>query len=130
MMLARVLAATIALAPIAVVTAVPAAAQYYGGGGGGYGGYGGDDDYPPPQRRYRQPAPDYPPPQGYPPPYRPPPQGYRPPPPPPGPGYGRPGGSVCVTSRGSCPTGMVFPRGAPCACEIPGFGKKRGAIGY
>jgi hypothetical protein len=33
---------------------------------------------------------------------------------------------LCVTSRGSCPTNL--PRNAPCGCEIPGFGFKRGAV--
>jgi hypothetical protein len=36
-------------------------------------------------------------------------------------------GSVCVTARGHCGTG---PLNAPCECSIPGFGPKRGAIGY
>lgn len=46
--------------------------------------------------------------------------------------YGRPrarrGGSLCVTARGNCPY-PPSPLNAPCACEIPGFGIKRGAIG-
>ena len=37
-------------------------------------------------------------------------------------------GSVCVTARGTCPT-RPGPFNAPCGCEIPGFGLKRGAIG-
>ena len=41
---------------------------------------------------------------------------------------GRGGGSICVTARGSCPTGFAPPN-APCACDIPGFGIKRGAVG-
>ena len=111
--LAGVVAATIA--------AVPAAAQY----GGGYGGYGGggygsryyDEEYDAPRRR--------------------------PPPPPyggaygqqPGPygrsGYGPPPqrlGSICVTARGNCPW-RPSPINAPCGCNVPGFGFKRGAIG-
>lgn len=39
---------------------------------------------------------------------------------------GRRGGGYCVTSRGSCPA--AGPPGAPCRCEIPGFGRKRGII--
>ena len=51
--------------------------------------------------------------------------------------YDRPGrgsyrqgrmGSVCVTARGDC--GGAGPLNAPCECYIPGFGPKRGAIGY
>lgn len=42
--------------------------------------------------------------------------------------FGRRGGSICVTSRGNCPT-RPAPFNAPCGCEIPGFGFKRGAIG-
>lgn len=38
-------------------------------------------------------------------------------------------GSLCVTSRGSCPTGQRLPANSPCGCNIPGFGYKRGAIG-
>lgn len=70
-----------------------------------------------------------------------------PPPPPPGPpGWGRGGwdrgwgpppprggerfGSVCVTSRGNCNAGFRAPRNTPCRCFIPGFGEKRGAIGF
>jgi hypothetical protein len=39
-------------------------------------------------------------------------------------------GSVCVTARGSCPAGGVVPINTPCGCHIPGFGPKRGAVGY
>jgi hypothetical protein len=35
-------------------------------------------------------------------------------------------GSVCVTARGDC----GGPINSPCECYIPGFGPKRGAIGY
>jgi hypothetical protein len=38
-----------------------------------------------------------------------------------------PRGSICVTSRGNCAS-RPAPRGAPCSCEIPGFGLKHGAI--
>ena len=38
------------------------------------------------------------------------------------------GGGICVTSRGNCMT-RPGPFNAPCGCEIPGFGFKRGAIG-
>ena len=44
-------------------------------------------------------------------------------------GYGRGLGRVCVTARGNCPT-RPAPLNASCGCEIPGFGFKRGAIGY
>ena len=37
-------------------------------------------------------------------------------------------GHICVTARGNCPT-RPGPFNAPCGCEIPGFGFKRGAIG-
>jgi len=37
-------------------------------------------------------------------------------------------GSLCVTARGDCPTPPA-PDNAPCGCEIPGFGYKRGQIG-
>jgi hypothetical protein len=66
----------------------------------------------------------------------------RPPPPPPDDLYDRPryreryrvgrprwGDSVCVTARGTCLT-PPGPPNAPCGCEIPGFGYKRGQIGY
>ncbi len=46
-----------------------------------------------------------------------------------GEGYGRGFGRVCVTARGNCPT-RPAPLNASCGCEIPGFGFKRGAIGY
>ncbi|GJD29037.1 hypothetical protein PMNALOAF_0269 [Methylobacterium adhaesivum] len=38
------------------------------------------------------------------------------------------GGSLCVTARGNCVT-RPAPYNAPCGCEIPGFGYKRGAVG-
>ncbi|KQT59716.1 hypothetical protein ASG52_20235 [Methylobacterium sp. Leaf456] len=83
------------------LVAGPAAAQYR---------Y--DDGYGPPRR--------YAPPPGY---Y------YEPPAPPahvrrPD---GDPRGSLCVTARGSCPTWLAPPN-APCACDIPGFGTKRGGV--
>lgn len=46
-----------------------------------------------------------------------------------GEGYGRGLGRICVTARGNCPT-RPAPVNASCGCEIPGFGFKRGAIGY
>ena len=65
----------------------------------------------------------------------------RPPPPPPFGGYDRPrdrgrapldrrrwDDSVCVTSRGTCPTPPA-PPDASCGCAIPGFGYTRGRIG-
>lgn len=36
-------------------------------------------------------------------------------------------GNLCVTSRGNCYT-RPSPNQSPCACNIPGFGVKRGAI--
>ena len=44
-----------------------------------------------------------------------------------GPPPGR-GGNICVTARGTCYT-RPGPFNAPCGCDIPGFGYKRGAIG-
>lgn len=38
------------------------------------------------------------------------------------------GGGICVTARGNCMT-RPAPLNAPCGCEVPGFGFKRGAIG-
>lgn len=38
------------------------------------------------------------------------------------------GGGICVTARGNCMT-RPGPMNAPCGCEVPGFGFKRGAIG-
>ncbi|MCF4123997.1 hypothetical protein [Methylobacterium sp. SyP6R] len=51
--------------------------------------------------------------------------------------YDRPGyreyggriGRICVTARGNCPT-RPAPLNSSCGCEVPGFGFKRGAIGY
>ncbi|SFL75023.1 hypothetical protein [Methylorubrum salsuginis] len=85
------------------LAAGPAAAQYryY------------DDGYGPPRR--------YAPPQGY---Y------YEEPPAPPARVRrydGDPRGSLCVTARGSCPTWLAPPN-SPCACDIPGFGTKRGGV--
>jgi hypothetical protein len=84
--------------------------------------------------------------------YAPPPPGGRPPPPPADDGYGwrpppapvddaydrrgprwrgdfgRPwDDSVCVTARGTCRV-RPGPPDAPCGCEIPGFGYRRGQI--
>ncbi|SIQ09639.1 hypothetical protein SAMN05880592_101896 [Bosea sp. TND4EK4] len=109
---------TITLAVLAgatLLSAIPAGAQYY-------------DPYRP---RYEY---DRPPPPRYDDGYRRPPRyddGYRRPPPPDDYRYGPPrgprGGGMCVTSRGSCPTPPI-PRGAPCRCDIPGFGEKRGIV--
>ncbi len=101
-------------AALALLSVTPAAAQYdpYGGYGPGprYGRpFDPDEDRP--RRRYG-------PPQDYGRPYGPP------------RGYDRPRarfGSVCVTSRGSCPT-RPAPHNTPCGCQIPGFGYKRGAV--
>jgi hypothetical protein len=38
-------------------------------------------------------------------------------------------GRICVTSRGNCPVAPA-PLNTPCGCQIPGFGPKRGAIGF
>lgn len=38
------------------------------------------------------------------------------------------GGSICVTSRGSCQYPQPMSNGANCTCDIPGFGIKRGNI--
>jgi hypothetical protein len=37
-------------------------------------------------------------------------------------------GSVCVTSRGNCSVGRPVALPAGCYCNIPGFGRKRGAV--
>lgn len=42
-------------------------------------------------------------------------------------GYGRHGG-IGVTARGDCRT-RPGPFNAPCECEVPSFGIKRGQIG-
>jgi hypothetical protein len=106
----RVVLAALALS---VVAAEPATAQFYGSpyqGGPGY--YDDDDfDYGPPRRSYRRDYDDYGPPRARP--------------------YRRAQlGSVCVTARGNCDAGRVAPRNTPCSCFIPGFGPKRGAIGF
>jgi hypothetical protein len=46
-------------------------------------------------------------------------------------GYGRPQqySNICITARGNCGTRRL-PYGTPCSCFIPGFGQKRGAVGY
>ncbi|CAN1500148.1 hypothetical protein MCEMSEM23_00463 [Rhabdaerophilaceae bacterium] len=84
----------------------------------GFGGYSPhpqyyEDDYRP---RRRAPAPNYRQPGYYQPDY----------------GYQRRVrlGSVCVTSRGACPTGQPVPIGTGCGCRIPNFGKKRGEVRY
>jgi len=91
------------------LASVPVSAQPYDGGSGRY--Y--DDGYGPP--RYRQGPPRI---------YERPRYGYRY-------GYRRPQrfGRVCLTSRGTC-FARPGPINSPCGCMIPGFGPKRGAIGY
>ena len=37
-------------------------------------------------------------------------------------------GSLCLTPRGNCIT-RPLPYSSPCGCDLPGFGRKRGAIG-
>jgi hypothetical protein len=91
------LLACLALAP-------PAMAQNTGISGGGYGGFGsvgGGADYggPPARRRLAVPPVH----------------------------AGRPGGAICVTSRGRCAV-RPAPRGARCGCEIPGRGFRRGVV--
>jgi hypothetical protein len=95
------LAALAALTLGSTVGAVTANAQYYDDRPRRYERY--DDDYRSERRRYD----DY----GY--------ERRR--------DYGR-RGSICVTARGNCVT-RPAPFNAPCGCEIPGFGFKRGAIG-
>jgi hypothetical protein len=95
----RALAASLVAATGFFACIAPSMAQYY--------------QYPPPPPRpYYQPEPYY----------RPDPYGggyYRPRP--------VPVGNLCVTSRGNCYT-RPRPANSSCACEIPGFGVKRGAI--
>lgn len=76
----------------------PAAAQYY--------------PYPAPPRYYEERPGRF---------YRPDPYGER--------FYRRPVefGNICFTSRGSCRT-RPQPLDAPCRCDIPGFGLKRGGV--
>ena len=104
---------SLALLAVTAGLAAPtgAQAQYYGGG------------YypppPPPPPGYYRPRPDYGPPPGY---YGG--GGY-------GGGYGRVRfGTICVTSRGQCSVGRPLPLQTGCSCYIPGFGQKRGAVGY
>jgi hypothetical protein len=106
----------LAAAALSVLAAEPAAAQYYGGPDrGGFGGGFEDDDYDyAPRRSYRR---DYDERDFYGPPRR-------------GPSRRAQLGSVCVTARGNCDAGRVVPRNSPCSCFIPGFGRKRGAIGF
>ncbi|KAA0124446.1 hypothetical protein CIW48_06605 [Methylobacterium sp. P1-11] len=92
---------------------------------------------------YGRPGPDRdayaPPPGGRPPPPADDGYGWRPPPPPFEDEYDRPrlrwpagpgrrwDDSVCVTARGTCLT-RPAPPDAPCGCDMPGFGYKRGRI--
>lgn len=39
-------------------------------------------------------------------------------------------GSVCVTSRGNCSAGGMYPIMSGCYCNIPGFGRKAGNVRY
>lgn len=39
-------------------------------------------------------------------------------------------GSVCVTSRGNCSAGGMYPIMSGCYCHIPGFGRKAGNVRY
>ena len=116
---------TIALALIGLVSlaSVPASAQPYGGGWGYYEDDDRDfgpprdrrgprdydrwDDGPPRSREFYERRPAY---------------SYR---------YGRQQrfGRMCVTARGNCPA-PPGPLNTPCGCDIPGFGPKRGAIGF
>lgn len=108
------------LAGAAMFAAAPAGAQYYDP----YRPRYEYDRPPPPPPRYEDEYRRPPPPPDY---------GYRRrgPPPPDDYDYGPPrgprAGGMCVTSRGSCPTPPIS-RGAPCRCDIPGFGEKRGVI--
>jgi len=115
--------------------------------GGGYGQQYNGRPYDRPPGAYQRPNYDRPPPgyggprpgYGGPPPgyYGGPPPGYYGGPPPgyyggrPGYGYARPQqySNICITARGNCGTRRL-PYGTPCSCFIPGFGQKRGAIGY
>jgi len=95
----------LAAAALAMLAGTPALAQYGGGYGGGRGGWDDEDSDAQRRRRWerRREREEY--------------------------GYGRPRmGSVCVTARGNCMT-RPAPFNAPCGCEVPGFGFKRGAIG-
>lgn len=116
----------LALIGLALLGTAPASAQYYGG----RPYYEEDREYGPPRDRpgrryydgYRD---DGPPPYGRGRPrefYEPRRPAY---------GYGRPQGfgRVCVTSRGNCQA-RPGPINSSCGCNIPGFGPKRGAIGF
>lgn len=113
-------------------------------GNPGYGQQYNGRPYNRPQNNYQRPNYNRPPPGAYQRPnYNRPPPGYGGPPPgyyggpPPGyyggggGGYGRPQqySNICITSRGNCGTRRL-PYGTPCSCYIPGFGQKRGAVGY
>lgn len=101
----RITLAALAALTVGPLLAGPAQAQYH------------RDDYG--YDRPRRPPPDY----GYDRYDRPPPPRYRD-----DYGYGRRGGGLCVTARGNCRT-RPGPFNAPCECEVPGFGIKRGQIG-
>jgi len=120
------------LTVLAMLAAAPVDAQVGPGAGSYiYGRPGPERDaYDPPPGGRPPPAPAD---DGY---------GWRPLPPPPPPfadgddrppprwrgeGDRRRSDSVCVTARGTCLT-RAAPPDAPCGCEIPGFGYKRGRI--
>ncbi len=93
---------TISLGLLGAMNGTPSMAQFYPQYGGGYER---DYDRRPryEERRYEE--------RGY--------------------GYDRPRrdlGGVCVTSRGSCGMPQANYIGAPCRCNIPGFGSKRGNV--
>jgi len=104
----------VAVMALATVASAPVSAQYYGGPPED-GWYEDEEDFAPPRRSYRRYSPRYGDPYGDAPPR-----------------YQRRAraGSVCVTSRGNCPAPGVMPLNAPCRCFIPGFGPKRGAVGF
>ena len=95
------------LVALVSLAGIPASAQPYGGGRYYDDGYRPPGYRPGPPRFYERPRYSY----RY--------------------GYGRPQrfGRVCVTSRGTCFT-RPSPLNSSCGCMIPGFGPKRGAIGY
>lgn len=108
------------VAALAMLAAAPAFAQFFP-----------DQPYPQPQPYYQQQRPYYPPEEPeYQQPQRPyyqqqqpyyqPDYGYR---------RRRPQVSnICGTSRGICYINVLAPLNAPCRCEVPGFGLKRGNV--
>ena len=111
------------VAALAMLAAAPAFAQFFPG-----------QPYPQPQSYYQQQRPYYPPPE---PEYQQPQQPYYPQQQPyyqQRPDYGyrprRPPqvSNLCGTSRGVCYINVLAPVSAPCRCEVPGFGLKRGNV--